>query len=492
MKRMNTLSILARRTKNTLVLLAITGFLTVHGAAAASLPELLEQGIYSEETKGDLDAAVKIYQQVVTEAKAGQAVAAQAQYRLGACLYKKKSFSEATVAFEKLVKDYPDQKELLVLANKYLAGAMLLLPEPWMDGEEMLLDIKFSTGFKLGMASYKVIAGELNGRKIWRVSSRLMAGAPSFSQVEVEADSFKPIHSRWKHGLIGDADTVYSSAMAEVKLKGKDEAKKVELDGPVFDNEEVIQLIRRLPLALNFTMTVRCFTSLGGGNIIPIKLNVTGVETLEVPAGKFECHKVEMSLITGKQTFWYSTDAHRYLVKFEAGGVAAELTAVQVRKPGEPVAFKDDGLGVSLTAPADWAFFRSDPLKGIDANFISVIDPEAIGTSTLTLSSGMVKSNLDEAKTVRNWAEQEIADGVKIGKNDGKMRSDGWTERTLDGHAAVSALSDREENKEQQVVYTVYAIINTKGIKFKFMIPSGDFERLKPTLDAIIDSFKMK
>jgi hypothetical protein len=52
-------------------------------AAAASPSELLEQGIYSEETKGDVDAALKLYQQVVTEAKAGQAVAAQAQYRRG-------------------------------------------------------------------------------------------------------------------------------------------------------------------------------------------------------------------------------------------------------------------------------------------------------------------------------------------------------------------------------------------------------------------------
>jgi len=143
MKRKNYLSIMARRTKNTLILLAITGFLTIHGGAAVSLPELMEQGIYSEETKGDLDAALKIYQQVVTEAKAGQALAAQAQYRLGVCLYKKKSFTEATAAFEKLVKEYPDQKELAALANKYLADATPLLPEPWVDGEEMQLDIRF-------------------------------------------------------------------------------------------------------------------------------------------------------------------------------------------------------------------------------------------------------------------------------------------------------------------------------------------------------------
>jgi len=134
----------ARRTGAALLLLAVTSVLgTAQLAAAASPSELLEQGIYSEETKGDVDAALKLYQQVVTEAKAGQAVAAQAQYRLGVCFYKKKNYGEANAAFEKLLKDYPDQKDLIALANKYLASAMPLMPAPWVDGEEQrdLLEI---------------------------------------------------------------------------------------------------------------------------------------------------------------------------------------------------------------------------------------------------------------------------------------------------------------------------------------------------------------
>src|SRR5947208_12233716 len=76
---------------------------------AASLSELLEKGIYSEETKGDVDAAMKLYEQIVAEGKGGQAVAAQAEYRLGVCYYKKKNYAKATATFEKLIKDYPEQ-----------------------------------------------------------------------------------------------------------------------------------------------------------------------------------------------------------------------------------------------------------------------------------------------------------------------------------------------------------------------------------------------
>jgi len=47
-----------------------------------------------------------------------------------------------------LVRDYPDQTDLIQLANKYLANAIPLMPAPWVDGEEMQFDIKFPTGFK--------------------------------------------------------------------------------------------------------------------------------------------------------------------------------------------------------------------------------------------------------------------------------------------------------------------------------------------------------
>ena len=232
MKRIYLFSIRARRTGAALVLLAITGVLgTAQLAAAASPSELLEQGIYSEETKGDVDAALKLYQQVVTEAKAGQAVAAQAQYRLGVCFYKKKNYAEANAAFEKLLKDYPDQKDLIALANKYLASAMPLMPAPWVDGEELQLDIKFPTGYKIGSACYRVNAGETNGQKIWRLASHLYAGTQQSSRVEVEADSFKPLHCHWNISVIGEVDVTYSPGYAEMKMAGKDDVHKDRPDG---------------------------------------------------------------------------------------------------------------------------------------------------------------------------------------------------------------------------------------------------------------------
>ena len=171
------------------------------------------------------------------------------------------------------------------------------MPAPWVDGEEMQLDIKFPTGFKIGTACYRVNAGETNGQKIWRLASHLYAGAQQSSRVEVEADSFKPIHCRWKINVIGEADVTYSGGYAELKIAGKDEAREIDLTGVVYDNEEAIQLMRRLPLAPDYKTTLRIFTGLGGGNIIPLEVEVTGEEKVEVPAGTFDCYKVELSLV---------------------------------------------------------------------------------------------------------------------------------------------------------------------------------------------------
>src|SRR4051812_4649588 len=224
----------------TLLKLAVTSLLGLaclcmaNAAEVLSPSQVLEKAIYSEETKGDLEGAMTLYKQVVSEAKVAESVAAQAQYHLGLCYYKKNQFTDATTAFEKLVHDYPSQTNLVNLAQEYLAGAVSLLPAPWLDGEELVLDVQFPTGFRLGMAYYCVQSGESNGQKIWKLTTQLFAGVRQGSQCEVVADSFKPLHSRWKHTLIGDSESTYGPGKVTVEMKGSGKPKEIELKGGVF------------------------------------------------------------------------------------------------------------------------------------------------------------------------------------------------------------------------------------------------------------------
>lgn len=92
-------------------------------ARGESASTLLEKGIYSEETAGNLDEAIKIYKQIVDEAKANRPAVAQALYRLGMCELKKGRTSEASSAFTTVVTQYADQKELVAKAQKQLQAA---------------------------------------------------------------------------------------------------------------------------------------------------------------------------------------------------------------------------------------------------------------------------------------------------------------------------------------------------------------------------------
>jgi serine/threonine protein kinase/tetratricopeptide (TPR) repeat protein len=194
-----------------------------------------------------------------------------------------------------------------------------LQPPPWQDGEEMQLDIK-TAGVKVGTYRYSVRAGETNGQKIWRMLDYFPGGPHML--VEAQADTFKPIHSVAKPGA-NVVDIIYRPDHAEVKSSAEADVRKVALDGPAFDNEEFYQLVRRLPLAPGYKIRLPLFG--GGASVVIWELEVSGLETVTVPAGTYPCFKLKPF---AEQTYWYSTDPHRYLVKWEVGGVVAELSAV--------------------------------------------------------------------------------------------------------------------------------------------------------------------
>lgn len=89
-------------------------------ARAVSAEELLEQGIYNEETKGDLKAAARLYRQIVDDPAATRALLAQAQLRLGLCQLKLGDKPQAILALEKLTRDFPDRETLLQIVGQHM------------------------------------------------------------------------------------------------------------------------------------------------------------------------------------------------------------------------------------------------------------------------------------------------------------------------------------------------------------------------------------
>lgn len=92
---------------------ALAASLIAASAAAQTAAELLQKGIYTQETAGDADGAIQIYRQVIGSAGVPRAVAAQAQVRVVGALLQKGDLAGAGQQFGELARDYADQENMV-------------------------------------------------------------------------------------------------------------------------------------------------------------------------------------------------------------------------------------------------------------------------------------------------------------------------------------------------------------------------------------------
>lgn len=81
------------------------------GAQTAS--ELLQKGIYTQDTVGDLATAIQLFRQAVGAAGTERDLAAQAQYRLVQALLRKGDTAMAALEMNRLAQEFPDQRDLV-------------------------------------------------------------------------------------------------------------------------------------------------------------------------------------------------------------------------------------------------------------------------------------------------------------------------------------------------------------------------------------------
>jgi len=81
---------------------------------------LLREGMYAEETEGNLDKAIGIYQQVLDRAGEIQRLAARATYQLGMCYLKKGDKDKAAQYLRQVVSDYSTMSTLARKAENQL------------------------------------------------------------------------------------------------------------------------------------------------------------------------------------------------------------------------------------------------------------------------------------------------------------------------------------------------------------------------------------
>lgn len=468
------------------IMLAIFTGLKEQTVLAADIAELMEKAIYTEESVGDLDEAIKVYEQVLAESQAADEVAAQAQFRIGECYAKQGKEEEAKAAFQSVIDNYPNVKALVAKARKQLPQGIQLLPVPWGAGDEMIYELKLPTGIGVGHQVYRINQTELKGKKVWEcnawqtVTLNNQAGK---SRVYAEFDTFAPLASRWKHTLLGNSKGIYSEDKVKINMLNKNEPLVIDLEGPVFDNEQAAELFRRLPLEVGYKETIDIIPILTGAKL-PLEVEVTKMETIEVPAGTFDCYVLKLNI---GQVFWISNDEHRYLARFEAGGVTADLKEAKSYKPGQRNTIDNEQF--QLVLPVDWYAYQPTELRDRGFDHTRLIDPTANLRSYI--NTRPAKKLKDKFETLEAWAEDSIEKHQREKKRF-KIISEGIESFTLGEHKACQIVFESLEGDKTRTDRMIVCLGKASAVNLRFTIVGESFDKHQSAIDDLLSNLTVK
>lgn len=111
------------KAKSIVLFTAAFAFLfTMTAAASAATNDvsgLLQKGLFEEEANRNLEAAIQAYQGVIAETDKDHQFAATAIFRLAECYRKLGRTNEATAQYQRVIRDFSDQTELVRLSRDY-------------------------------------------------------------------------------------------------------------------------------------------------------------------------------------------------------------------------------------------------------------------------------------------------------------------------------------------------------------------------------------
>lgn len=460
-------------------------------ANAQTVSELLEKAIYTEETVGDLDAAIEAYKKVVADSQDSIQAAAQAQYRIGLCYEKQGQSERASEAFDFVVQRYPTATPWVTKAKSHLPDTPELLPVPWQDGDELHFEMKLATGMGVGYQVYRVTKVQKDGRNLWECSgwqTVTINGQSGKSRVLVDGETFAPIESRWRHSMLGEAEANYQKAKVVIKILKRDEPVTLDFDGPVYDNEQAAEMFRRLPLKDGYKAKVEIISPLGAAKV-PLELSVSKLETITAPVGTFECYRLELSI---GQTFWISNDENRYIVRFQVGGVTANLISIHHPIADESTPVKN--VRFTATLPPNW--FAYAPSESGNSGSgdqqkskTTLIDPDAVMDSRI--EAGPLGPIKKKHGTPGEWLKSSLGEYKKV-LTGFSMGDDGIQEISIGGRDAAIAVFDFQEGDKAMRGQRMTVFGETSAVNVRFTAQANHLGASQSAIESIQSSLHVQ
>jgi Tol biopolymer transport system component len=102
------------------VVFALMLIVASSGYARQTAGRLLQSGLYQEQVKGDLDAAIKVYERIIVNFPKNRPIVAKALLQIGLC-YEKLGVTEAQKTYQRLIEEYTDQPDTVAQARARLS-----------------------------------------------------------------------------------------------------------------------------------------------------------------------------------------------------------------------------------------------------------------------------------------------------------------------------------------------------------------------------------
>lgn len=463
---------------------------------------LLEEGIYAEETKGDLNEAMTIYQKIIDENAGNSANIAEAYYRLGVCYLKTGDNSKAIEMFKELLTGFREHEEIAAEAKNQLVKLNALDedgktnkplefgPVPWEAGETCWYNFSTPVIKNLGRMISSIRDVTINGNDLWRIEDYLVIpgeGQSQFTRTNVFKKDSKPFSGLAK-GVLG-SKVKYEKDYIHLDTDGlgTKETKKIPVNDIIYDSNQMHYLIRRLTLAEGYSLFFSIFNP-QAGTVSKAELKTIGIETVEVPAGTFKCYRVEIEIDSKmKVKQWYSTDDKKYFVKAEIPSGTYELEKIVHSLTDEPDLFNDSEFGVSMSAPAGWHIVKS-PIITAPFKMIAVVaSPEmnAWFPFLITEHGGTIKPD-----SLRAVAESEVSALKQIFENY-LVDHESWKTALISGLNSISYRADFDTKDKKMFECRTYIL--GKSLLYVFLIRTEKevFENSKQDFLSVIQSFNV-
>ncbi len=460
-------------------------FCLASSAAAQPASDLLQSGIYSQETLGDLNAAIKIYRQILNSGAGMRLYAAQAQYRLGTCLLRKGDTVGAKEAFQAVIREYPDQTALVARARESLPPGNELLRAPWSSTE--VAEYRWSIpGVQDGWSMCRV-GSPTDQSSSLRIQMSVYAPRLFVTQVDVDRNTMRPMQASFRAPAEGIVRFDYPVGLDPTRA-----------GSARYEYGELLYLLRRMPLATGWSATIPLITA--QQTPLSLKAAVTGYEEVTVPAGTFKCFRVHLTgdephrsvvgtdwAIAGAgEVLWYGATGARPLVKIASGQFRGELASLRTAEQIGTTSYRDPQVGYSFTVPAGWVFHPRGSFNPPGTS-VDLLDPEG---EVSVVISGKGK------ETETNRIDRELQTGaVERLQTSRKMK--GYTLRgsmtrgQLGGHPSLSWIADYTRQGRKWVELITWVQSERTRASITVQVEAADFDRFQQRFQPILDSFRM-